>query len=132
MKKRISKSEGVQKFKYPIEVFWSSDDDGYIAIVPDMEGCNAFGETEEEAIHEVQIAAEAWLELAKDMGREIPKPSIDNNFSGEFLMQVPKRLHAELSRTAKIQGVSLNQYVLFLLTEKQAKQKKAHNNTLIH
>lgn len=107
-----------EKFKYPIEVFWSDEDEGYIAIVPDLPGCSAWGATEEEAVHEIHDAAQAWLKAASKMGREIPEPSIEANYSGKFLMRVPKRLHAELARAAKAQGVSLNQYVLYLLTGK--------------
>ncbi len=111
--------------KYPIEVFWSEEDEGYIATMPDLPGCSAFGETEEEALHEVQEASQAWLKAAKKAKREIPIPSLDNHFSGKFVMRVPKRLHAELTRRAKMEGVSLNQYVLFLLsTQNQAAIQK--------
>jgi len=63
------------KCNYPVEVFWSEEDEGYIAIVPDLPGCSAWGATEELALHEIQIATQAWLEAAKKMGREIPKQS---------------------------------------------------------
>ncbi len=107
------------EFKYPIEVFWSEEDAGYIAIVPDLKGCSAFGQSEEEAIREVHDAAAAWIKLAKKMKHSIPKPSLESNYSGKLLLRVPKRLHAELARHAKIQGVSLNQYVLYLLAERK-------------
>lgn|SRR3989338_1446695 len=106
------------KFKYPIEVFWSDEDEGYIALVPDLPGCSAWGKNEEEAIYEVQQAAKAWIKAAKKMKLSIPEPSTEINCSGKFLVRVPKRLHAELSRAAKIQGISLNQYVLYLLAER--------------
>ncbi len=108
------------EFKYPIEVFWSDEDKGYIAVIPDLPGCSAFGETEESAIREVHDAATAWLQAAKKMGRAIPKPSLEAHYSGKLLVRLPKRLHAELARHAKLQGVSLNQYVLYLLAEKKA------------
>src|SRR5438105_1129437 len=95
------------KFKYPIEVFWSDEDEGYIATVPDLPGCSAWGTTEEEAVREVHNAAHVWLKVAVKMKREIPEPSVEANYSGKFLMRVPKRLHAELARAAKAQGVSL-------------------------
>ncbi len=113
--------------KYPIEVFWSDEDEGYIAIAPDLPGCSAWGATEEDAIHEIHQAQEAWLEVAIKMKRKIPEPSIDTHFSGKFLMRVPKRLHAALVRSAKTQGVSLNQYVLYLLTEKNAIYPTPHS-----
>jgi antitoxin HicB len=109
-------------FKYPIEVFWSQEDEGYIALVPDLPGCSAWGESIDDASAQAQEAAKAWLKAAKSMKRAIPKPSIDSNFSGKFLMRLPKRLHAELARAAKAEGVSLNQYLLYLLVQ----QNTAH------
>ena len=60
--------------KYAIEIFYSDDDEGYIAVVPELPGCSAFGETEEEALKEVKVAIELWLETAEKEGREIPHP----------------------------------------------------------
>jgi predicted RNase H-like HicB family nuclease len=60
--------------RYAIEIFYSDEDDGYIAIVPELPGCSAFGETEEEALDEAKIAMELWLETAEKEGRIIPKP----------------------------------------------------------
>lgn len=61
--------------KYTIEIFWSDDDQGYIAIAPELPGCNAFGETQEEALHEIQDAISAWLEACQSSGEQLPKPS---------------------------------------------------------
>ena len=90
--------------RYPIEVFWSGEDEGFIPIAPDLPGASAWGKTEADAIGELHT---------------VPKPSnrADVNYSGKFLMRVPKRLHAELAHAAKAQGVSLNQYVLYMLTK---------------
>jgi antitoxin HicB len=124
MNNKILKNKNLSTSKYPLEVFWSEEDEGYIAIVPDLPGCSAWGETEEQAVHEIQDAIKAWILAAQAGGRLIPAPSLDTSFSGKFLMRVPKRLHAELSRHAKVQGVSLNQYVLYLLSQKQAAERK--------
>jgi predicted RNase H-like HicB family nuclease len=61
-------------YRYAIEIFYSEEDEGYIAVVPELPGCSAFGETEEEALEEIKIAMELWLETAKKEGREIPQP----------------------------------------------------------
>jgi predicted RNase H-like HicB family nuclease len=60
--------------RYAIEIFYSDEDDGYIAIVPKLPGCSAFGETEEEALKEIKVAVDLWLEVAQKEGRQIPKP----------------------------------------------------------
>ena len=105
--------------RYPIEVFWSDEDDGFIAVAPDLPGASAWGRTEAVAIQELHTVIELWIKAARKMGNPIPKPSdrADANYSGKFLMRVPRRLPAELAHAAKAQGVSLNQYVLYLLTK---------------
>ncbi|MCA9442544.1 MAG: type II toxin-antitoxin system HicB family antitoxin [Candidatus Omnitrophica bacterium] len=59
---------------YHINIFYSEEDEGYIADIPDLEACSAFGETAEEALREVEIAKAAWLETAKSEGKPIPEP----------------------------------------------------------
>ena len=50
--------------KYHINIFFSEEDGGYIADIPDLEACSAFGDTPEEALAEVELAKQAWLEAA--------------------------------------------------------------------
>jgi len=59
---------------YHINIFYSEDDDGYIADIPDLEACSAFGDTPDEALREVQKARELWLEAARAEGKPIPPP----------------------------------------------------------
>ena len=59
---------------YHINIFYSDEDGGYIADIPDLEACSAFGETPEKALAEVEKAKKAWLEAAKQEGKSIPKP----------------------------------------------------------
>lgn len=60
---------------YRIEVFWSDEDQAWVADVPDLPFCTAHGPTPHEAVAEVELAAEAWLEAAREIGRPIPPPS---------------------------------------------------------
>jgi predicted RNase H-like HicB family nuclease len=57
-----------------INIFYSNEDEGYIADIPDLKYCSAFGETPESALQEVQIAKTAWLEAATTAGKPIPEP----------------------------------------------------------
>lgn len=59
---------------YHINVFYSEPDAGYIADIPDLEACAAFGETPEQALAEVLRARDAWRAAASDTGRRIPEP----------------------------------------------------------
>ena len=59
---------------YHINIFYSEDDQGYIADIPDLKLCSAFGNTQEEALSEALKAKEAWLSSARENGIEIPEP----------------------------------------------------------
>lgn len=59
---------------YHINIFYSDEDGGYIADIPDLEACSAFGTTAEEALAEVAQAKKAWVEAARDAGKAIPEP----------------------------------------------------------
>ncbi len=59
---------------YHINVFYSEEDEGYIADIPDLKSCSAFGDTPEEALREVLIAKQAWLASAKKHRKPIPPP----------------------------------------------------------
>ena len=59
---------------YHINVFYSDEDGGWIADIPDLSACSSFGATAEEAVAEVERAKEAWLEAARESGRPIPEP----------------------------------------------------------
>lgn len=63
------------KQNFPIEVFWSDEDGVWIANVPDLSFCSGHGDTPRTAVEEVEIAVEAWLEVAKQKGLDIPTPS---------------------------------------------------------
>jgi predicted RNase H-like HicB family nuclease len=59
---------------YHINICYSDEDGGYIADIPDLDACSAFGRTPDEALKEVQTAKKAWLAAAKSAGKRIPKP----------------------------------------------------------
>ncbi|MES0490628.1 MAG: type II toxin-antitoxin system HicB family antitoxin [Leptospirales bacterium] len=59
---------------YHINIFWSEEDNSYIADIPDLEYCSAHGKTPETALHEALIAMDAWLQVAEEEGRTIPEP----------------------------------------------------------
>ncbi|MBI3951142.1 MAG: type II toxin-antitoxin system HicB family antitoxin [Acidobacteria bacterium] len=59
---------------YHVNIFYSEADGGYIADIPDLEACSAFVKTSAEALEQVLIAKEAWLETARAEGKPIPRP----------------------------------------------------------
>jgi predicted RNase H-like HicB family nuclease len=61
--------------RYAIEILYSPEDEGYIALAPELPGCSAFGHHEEEALREIKIAMELWIKTAEKDRREIPQPA---------------------------------------------------------
>ena len=59
---------------YHINVFYTEEDEGYIADIPDLDACSAFGNNPEEALAELNKARAAWMEAAKAQGKPIPPP----------------------------------------------------------
>jgi predicted RNase H-like HicB family nuclease len=60
--------------KYEIILYWSREDEAFIAEVPELAGCAADGVTRQEALTNAEIAIAEWIEVAKEMGREVPQP----------------------------------------------------------
>lgn len=64
----------IAEFQYAIYIWWSEEDGGFIADVPELQYCSAYGDTREAAVVSCQEAIAAWLEVARDLGRPIPEP----------------------------------------------------------
>ncbi len=60
--------------KYEVIVYWSEEDEAYVAEVPELPGCMAEGATYEEALKNIQVIISEWIETAKTLGQEIPTP----------------------------------------------------------
>jgi len=105
-------------FKYSLQIKWSDEDNGYIATAPELPGLSAFGKTPEEAVSELKIAAEAYLEALKESGQAIPVPEKLAPYSGQIRLRMPKSLHAKLAAAAAVDDISLNTYIISLLSER--------------
>ena len=105
--------------RYPIEIFPSDEDEGFIAVARDLPGCSAFGRTQTEAATEIQHAIKAWKEAAEAANNPIPEPSQPSAEplpSGRILLRLPRTLHAAVIETANRENVSLNQQIVSLLS----------------
>lgn len=93
-------------------------DGGYVVRFPDLPGCM----TQIEDLSDLGIVADEirtlWIEAAFDLGQEIPAPSYPEEFSGKFNVRIPKSLHRDLVVLAAEEGVSLNQLVVSLLSDR--------------
>jgi antitoxin HicB len=90
---------------------------GFLIQVPDLPGCQADGDTEAEALAEIQEAMLAWLESVLERGLPIPEPSVRPEYSGKVLVRMPKSLHRRLIERAEIEGVSANQLAVAILAK---------------
>ena len=124
MKKIEDKLSKYLEFSYPIEILKLADSEGggFIAEIPFL-GRDAFtgqGETIDEALKSLQEVKEFLFEDYLKNNIEIPLPPKDEDYSGKFVVRVPKYLHRELVEKAKKNGVSLNTYCIALLGERHS------------
>lgn len=102
--------------KYSVTLYPDAEQGGYVAEIKDLPGCFTQGETLEETMTNINEARELWIETAYEAGDNIPLPSTDDNYSGKLMLRMPKSLHRRLSETAEREGVSLNQYIVYLVS----------------
>lgn len=97
---------------------------GYVASIMEFPGCIAEGETAEEALQNLDKAAESWIEVAIAHGREIRDPVDFEGFSGKIALRMPRNLHKQAAELAELERCSLNQLLVtavsFYVSGKQA------------
>jgi len=101
--------------QYERKVFFSREDKGWIALTPELPGCSAFGKNPEHALKELDTAIELWLETSKANKWKTPVPISSKDPAGKILLRLPKELHHDYLSMAAKEGVSLNQYMLYIL-----------------
>ena len=101
--------------KYPFTL--EQDEDGsYFVEFPDLPGCMTCGATVEEALEMGRDARKCWIESALQDGAFIPEPKIVEDYPDNFKLRLPKSLYKQLAANASSEGVSMNQYCLYLLS----------------
>ena len=108
---------------YRMEIVPDVEEGGFTAWYPDLPGCLTCAETLEGVIANAQDAKRAWLEAALAEGTEIAEPSremVPSDYSGQFKLRLPRSLHRSLSMHARQEGISMNQYCLYLLAKNDA------------
>lgn len=94
------------------------DDDGsYRGEILEFPGCIATGETAEEALRALHEVALSWLESTMSLGRAIPEPAHKSDYSGKFVLRLPKSLHRKASIAAERDGSSLNSFIVTSIAE---------------
>lgn len=100
--------------RYPITMH-SDPDGGYVAEIEELPGCMTQAETLDESLKAIEDARQLWIKTAYEEGQDIPLPRDMEEYSGKFIVRIPRSLHRNLVRAARRERVSLNQYVISLL-----------------
>ncbi|MDD5852056.1 type II toxin-antitoxin system HicB family antitoxin [Galactobacillus timonensis] len=108
---------------YRLEIIPDPDEGGYVARYPDLPGCITVGETLESVVNNARDAKKAWLEAALTDGIDVAEPSSTDEYSGQFKLRLPKSLHRSLAEHSKREGVSMNQYCVYLLSKNDEQEK---------
>ena len=106
--------------KYPFEMIPDELEGGYTIVYPDLIGCISCGNTIEDAIKNGEEARIAWIKSEIENNNDIPLPGDLSSYSGQFKLRIPKTLHRSLALNAKKEGISMNQYCLYLLSKNDA------------
>lgn len=105
---------------YRMEIVEDKDEGGFVVTYPDLPGCITCGKTLESAVANAADAKKAWIEAALEEGIEIQEPDSLEDYSGQFKLRIPRSLHRMLTEHSKREGISMNQYCVYLLSRNDA------------
>ena len=105
---------------YRMEIVEDKDEGGFVVSFPELPGCITCGETIESAVANAEDAKKAWFEG----GVVIHEPDSLEEYSGQFKLRIPKSLHRSLAEHSKKEGISMNQYCVYLLAKNDAVYSK--------
>lgn len=108
------------EMSYRMEIVEDREEGGFVVSFPDLPGCITCGETLESTIANAADAKKTWIEVALEEGVEIPEPNSLQDYSGQFKLRMPRSLHRSLAEHSQREGISMNQYCVYLLSKNDA------------
>ena len=105
---------------YRMEIVEDKDEGGFVVSFPDLPGCISCGETVESAVANAMDAKKEWLAAALEEGVKIHEPDSLADYSGQFKLRIPRSLHRSLAAPSEREGISMNQYCVYLLSKNDA------------
>ena len=109
---------------YKMEIIEDQDEGGFVISYPDLPGCITCGETIESAMQKAKDAKREWIRAALEEGIEIYEPDSLENYSGQFKLRIPRSLHRSLAEHSQREGISMNQYCVYLLSKNDVMYSK--------
>lgn len=116
---------------YSIEVMRDTDEEnpGWVAKIKELPGCLTQADTFEELEGMIQDAMHSWIEVALEDGIPIPEPRLEDDYSGKFVVRLPRSLHRELVEQSEQEGVSLNTWVINILAKSVGVKTESFSQT---
>lgn len=102
---------------YRVEVVEDKTEGGFLLHCPELEGCMTSAENIEDGFKMIDDAKRVWFETCLEDGIKIPEPTQELEYSGQFKLRLPKSLHKRLAQKSREEGVSMNQYCVYLLSK---------------
>jgi len=101
---------------YKVEVFKDKEDGSYALRCPELRGCITCADNIEKGFEMIEDAKKAWFEACIEDNIPIPEPDNLEDYSGQFKLRIPKSLHRTLAEKSRQEGISMNQYCMYLLS----------------
>ena len=108
---------------YKLEIVPDLDEGGYVARYPELPGCITVGDSVEHVVSNAIDAKREWLTAALEDALLISEPGELDEYSGQFKLRLPKSLHKSLAEHSRAEGISMNQYCVYLLARNDALAK---------
>jgi len=102
---------------YRVEIVEDKNEGGFALYCPELPGCMTCADSVEDGYRQIKDAQRAWLEACIEDDMPIPEPTRMDDYSGQFKLRIPKSLHRLLAQRSSEEGVSMNQYCVYLLSK---------------
>ena len=101
---------------YQVAVLKAEEGEGFVLHCPELRGCITCADTIQQGFEMIEDAKKSWFTACLEDGINIPEPSRLDEYSGQFKIRIPKSLHKALAERSRQEGISMNQYCLYLLS----------------
>jgi len=101
---------------YKIEIIEDKNEGGFVLSCPELKGCITCAKTLEQGYKMIEDAKKSWFTACIEDKIPIPEPMRLEDYSGQFKLRIPKSLHKVLAERSKQEGISMNQYCLYVLS----------------